>query len=126
MENISFGDATLLLYEKDTSFGYYTLSMREPDGEMIMSHTSAPRSSEPILVMGQLSGEYPFVAVIIQDPKLLSETATIEVAVNSQSPLTTPTNGRASAILVSPSLVNGWGAVTLYNAQDEVLYAQEG
>jgi hypothetical protein len=116
----------MLLYEKDTSFGYYTLSMRESDGEMIMSHTSAPKSSEPILVMGQLSGEYPFVAVIIQDPTLLSETATIEVAVSSQSPLTTPTNGRASAILLSPSLVQGWGTITLYNARGEVLYVQEG
>jgi len=116
----------VLLYEKGTSFGYYALSVREPDEELVMSSVSSPKSNEPILVVGQASGESPFVAVIIQDPKLLAETATIEVAVNSQSPLTTSTHGRAGVILVSPSLVNGWGAVTLYNARGEVLYMQEG
>ena len=126
IENITLGESTVLLYEKGTSVGYYTLSVREPAGELVMSRTSGPKSGEPILVMGQLSGEYPFVVVIIQDPILLAKTATIEVAVNSQSPLTASTNGRASAILVSPSQINDWGAVTLYNARGEVIYRQEG
>jgi len=126
IEDILIGESVVLLYEKGTSFGYYALSVREPDGEMVIIRVSSPKSSDPILVMGQLSGEYPFVAVIIQDPILLAETATIEVAVPSQFSLTISTNGRASAILVSPSLVNGWGAVTLYNVQGAVLYTQEG
>jgi hypothetical protein len=120
-----FGDSVLLLYENSTSFGYYALSIREPNGEMVISQLSVAKSGEPIFVMDQLSGEYPFVAVIIEDPKLIAETTTLAVNINSQNPLTATTNGQAGAILVSPSLVDGWGTVTLYDAQGKVLYAQE-
>jgi hypothetical protein len=120
-----FNDSVLLLYENSTSFGYYALSIREPDGEMVISQLSAAKSDEPILVMVQLSGEQPFVAVIIEDPKLIAETTTIEVDINSQDPLTVTTNGQAGALLVSPSLVNGWETITLYDAQGKVLYTQE-
>jgi hypothetical protein len=119
-----FDDSVLLLYKNSTSFGYYALSIREPDGEMVISQVSSDKSGEPILVMWQLSGEQPFVAVIIEDPKLIAETTTIEVDINSQNPLTATTNGQAGAILVSPSLINGWGTVTLYDAQGKVLYTQ--
>jgi hypothetical protein len=33
LNQLSFKDSTLLLYEKDSSFGYYTLSVRKPEGE---------------------------------------------------------------------------------------------
>lgn len=52
IENISLGKPMVLLHEKDISFGYYILSIRESDGEMITSHASSPKSGEPILVMG--------------------------------------------------------------------------
>src|SRR5215211_3916323 len=126
LNQLSFDDSTLLLYEKGTSFGYYTLSVREPAGEMVLNQLSATKSSDPILVMGQSSGAYPFVAVILQDPTLLAKTTTIEVSAALQSPLTVSTNGQASVILVSPSLAAGWNTVTLYNAQGEVLYTQGG
>ena len=126
LNQLTFDDATLLIYEKGTSFGYYGLSVREPDGEMVLSQLSATRSDDPILVMGQRSGTYPFVAVIIQDPMLLTQTVTVEVTVDSQSPLSAANNGESSVILVSPALANGWIDVTLYGADGEVLYTQGG
>jgi hypothetical protein len=91
LQQLSFEDSTLLLYEKDSSFGYYTVSVREPEGELVISQLSAPKSNGPILVFGQHSGTNPFVAVIIQDPAVSVETATIEVADHTGSSLTTPT-----------------------------------
>jgi len=126
LTNIQFEDAVVFLYQTSTSFGYYALSVREPDGEMVTSQLAAPNSDEPILVMGQSSGSHPFVAIIIQDPKLLAETATIEVAVDAASPLTASTDSQASVILVSPAFATGWRTVTLYNAQGDVLYTQGG
>ena len=126
LNHVTFEDATVLIYEKGTSFGYYGLSVREPDGELVLNQLSATKSNDPILVMGQRSGTYPFVAVIIQDPTLLAQTATVEVTVDSQSPLTAATNGESSVILVSTALATGWGTVTLYNAEGEALYIQEG
>ena len=121
-----FDDSVVLLYEDNTSFGYYALSIREPDGEMVINQLSTAKSGEPILVMWQPSGEQPFVAVIIADPTLIAETTTIEVRVNSQSPFTATTNGQAGVILVSSSVVNGFGTVTLYDAHGNALYTQEG
>ena len=121
----TFEDSRLLLYEKGTSFGYYTLSVRAPEGELVMNRLSASKPNDPILVFGQSSGTYPFVAVIIQAPALSAETTTVEVADSSGSSLTMPTHGEVSAVLVSPAFAEGWGAVTLYDAQGEVLYRQE-
>jgi len=45
---------------------------------------------------------------------------------DSQNRLTATTDGQVGAILVSPSPVNEWLTVTLYNAQGQVLYSQEG
>jgi hypothetical protein len=102
------------------------LSVRESDGEMIVDHVSSAKSNQPILVIGQFSGRQPFVAVIIQDQNLLTKTSKIEVAVASQSPLAASTGGKPSVIFVSPTLANGWGNVTLYDAQGNVLFTQEG
>jgi hypothetical protein len=117
-------DALVLLYENDTSFGYYTLTVREPEGVLASNHASAAKSDQPILIIGQLTGDRPFMAIVIQDAALSAETTAIEVAIDSQNRLTTTTNGQAGAILVSPSPVNAWGTVTLYNAQGKVLYTQ--
>jgi hypothetical protein len=120
-------DSVVLLYEKNTSFGYYTLTVRESDGAVVVSHNvSAAKSDQPILIIGQLTGDQPFIAVVIQDATLLAKTTAIEVVIDAQNSLTATTNGQAGAILVSPSPVNGWRTVTLYNAQGEVLYSQEG
>ena len=56
LNHINFDDATVLIYKKGTSFGYYSLSVREPDGEMVLNQLSATKSNDPILVMGQHSG----------------------------------------------------------------------
>jgi hypothetical protein len=120
-------DSVVLLYENDISFGYYTLTAQEPDGAVVVSHNvSAAKSDQPILIIGQLTGDQPFIAVVIQDATLLAKTTAIEVVIDAQNSLTATTNGQAGAILVSPSPVNGWRTVTLYNAQGEVLYSQEG
>ena len=125
LNQLSFEDSTLLLYETGTSFGYYALSVREPEGELVVSQLSASRADDPILVFGQQSGTNPFVAIIIQDPTLSSEATTIEVTDSSGSSVTTSTGGQGSAILVSPAFAKGWGTVTLYSAQGGVLYRQE-
>ena len=120
-------DSVVLLYENDTSFGYYTLTAQEPDGAVVVSqNVSAAKSDQPILIIGQLTGDQPFMAVVIQDATLLAETTAIEVGIDAQNRLTATTNGQAGAILVSPSPVDGWRTVTLYNAQGNVLYSQEG
>ncbi|HSL46247.1 MAG TPA: hypothetical protein VK897_22625 [Anaerolineales bacterium] len=62
----------------------------------------------------------------IQDPMLFAETTTIEVTVDSQSPVAAATNGESSVILVSAALANGWQSVTLYDTAGEVLYTQGG
>ena len=118
-------DSIVLLYENTTSFGYYTLTVREPEGKPAMNHcVSAMKSDQPILIIGQMSGNKPFLAVIIQDTALLAETTAIEVAIDSQNRLTATTNGQKGVILVSPSPVNDWGTITLYNAQGKILYRQ--
>jgi len=120
-------DSTVLLYEENTSFGYYTLTVRESDGAVVvLRNVSAAKSDQPILVIGQLTGDQPFIAVVIQDAILLAETTAIEVVIDSQNRLTATTNRQAGAILVSPLPVNGWRAVTLYSAEGKVLYSQEG
>lgn len=119
-------DSSVLLYEDSTSFGYYILTVQESDGTVVASHHgSAAKSDQPILVMGQLTGEQPLLAVVIQDETFLAETTAIEVLIDAENRLTATTGGRAGAILVSPSPVDGWRAVTLYNAQGETLYRQE-
>jgi hypothetical protein len=118
-------DATVLLYEENGSFGCYTLTVQEPDGEVIVSENiSAAKTDEPILTIGQLTGDRPFIAVVIQDPEWVAETTAIEVAIDAQNRLTATTNGRMGAILISPSPVAAWGPITLYNAQGQVLYRQ--
>lgn len=120
-------DSAVLLYEKNTSFGYYTLTVRESDGAVVvLQNVSAAKSDQPILIIGQLTGDQPFIAIVIQDATLLAETTAIEVTIDSQNRLTATTNRQAGAILISPSPVNGWRAVTLYNAEGKVLYSQEG
>ena len=127
VEDKLLNDSVVLLYEKGTSFGYYTLTVRESDGAVEVSHNvSAAKSDQPILILGQLTGDQLFIAIVIQDATLLAETTAIEVIIDSQNRLTATTNRQAGAILVSPSPVNGWRTVTLYNAQGKVLYSQEG
>lgn len=120
-------DSAVLLYEKSTLFGYYILTVRESDGAVVVSHdVSAAKSDQPILIIGRFTEDQSFIAVVIQDATLLAETTAIEVAIDSQNRLTATTHGQAGAILVSPSPVNEWRTVTLYNAQGKVLYSQEG
>jgi hypothetical protein len=117
-------DSIVLLYKNSTSFGYYTLTVREPEGKLAVDHhVSAVKSDQPILVIGQLTGTKPFLAVIIQDNTLLAETSAIEVVIDSQNRLTATTNSQAGVILVSPYPVRNWGTVTLYNAQGKILYS---
>jgi hypothetical protein len=118
-------DSIVLLYEKGSSFGYYVLSIREPDGEWVTSNLSAGKSSQPILIIQQISGDQPFIAVIIQDEKLLTETTAVEAVIDSQNHLTSTTNNKQGVILWSPSPIDGWRTINLYNAQGEVLYSQE-
>ena len=119
-------DSVVLLYEENASFGYYKLTVQEPGGAVVVSHNvSTAKSDQPILIIGQLTGDQPFMAVVIQDATLLAETTAIEALIDSQNRLTATTNGQAGAILVSPSPVDGWRTVTLYGAQGNVLYSQE-
>ena len=118
-------DSTALLYENSTSFGYYTLTVQEPEGGLVSNHVSAAKSDQPILIVGQFTGDLPLIAVVIQDAALAAETTAIEVSIDSQNRLTATTNGQVGAILVSPSPVNEWRTVTLYNAQGQVLYSHE-
>jgi hypothetical protein len=120
-------DSVVLLYEQSASFGYYTLTVRESDGVLVeLQHVSAAKSDQPILIIGQLTGDEPVIAVVIQDLTLLAETTAIEVSIDAQNRLTATTNRQAGAILVSPSPVIGWKTITLYNAQGETLYSQAG
>jgi hypothetical protein len=119
-------DSIVLLYEKGATFGYYVLSVQEPDGELIVpSNVSVAKSDQPILIIQQQSGDEPFMAVIIQDATLLAETTAIEVFIDSQNRLTSTTHNQKGVILWSPSPIKDWRTVTLYNAQGEVLYSQE-
>ena len=121
------GDSVVLLYDQSTSFGYYVLTARESDGALVeLEHVTAAKSDEPILIIGRLTGDHPFMAVVIQDTALSAETTAIEVSLDPQNRLTATTNNQTGVILVSPSPVGDWEAVTLYNAQGGILYRQEG
>jgi hypothetical protein len=53
VEDKLLNDSAVLLYEKGTSFGYYTLTVRESDGAVVVSHNvSAAKSDQPILILG--------------------------------------------------------------------------
>jgi hypothetical protein len=120
-------DSVVLLYEKGASFGYYVLAIREPDGELVVSsNVSVPKSDQPILIIQQKSGDEPFMAVVIQDVTLLADTTAIEIFIDSQNRLTSTLNNQKGAILWSPSPIDDWRTVTLYNAQGETIYSQEG
>jgi hypothetical protein len=120
-------DSAVLLYEKGDSFGYYVLAIREPDGELVVSNNvSVPKSNQPILIIQQKSGDEPFMAVVIQDATLLADTTAIEIYIDSQNRLTSTTNNQKGAILWSPSPIDNWRTVTLYSAQGETIYSQEG
>lgn len=119
-------DSSVVLYDKGTSFGYSLLTVREPDGNVTVSQdVSAAKSEGPILIIGQLTGDHPFMAVVIQDAALLAETRAVEAVIDSQIRLGATTDGRAGVILVSPSPVHMWQTIALYNAQGRVLYSQD-
>ncbi len=119
-------DSVVLLYEKGASFGYYVLAVREPDGEMVVpNHVSVPKSDQPILIIQQKTGDEPFMAVVIQDTTLLADTTAVEVLIDSRNRLTSTTNNQKGVILWSPSPIDDWRTLTLYNAQGEILYSQE-
>jgi len=119
-------DSIVLLYEKGDTFGYYVLSVQEPDGALVeSSNVSVAKSDQPILIIQQISGDQPFMAVVIQDATLLAETTAIEVFIDSQNRLTSTTQNQKGAIIWSPSPIKDWKTVTLYNARGEVLYSQE-
>jgi hypothetical protein len=119
-------DSVVLLYEKGASFGYYVLTLQEPDGELIVSNNvSVPKSDQPILIIQQKTGDQPFMAVVIQDSTLLAETTAVEVFIDSQNRLTSTLNDQKGVILWSPSPIHDWRTVTLYNTQGEILYSQE-
>jgi hypothetical protein len=119
-------DSTALLYEDSTSFGYYMVTVQEPDDTLESNNVSATKSEETILVIGRLTGDRPILAVVIQDAALAAETTAIEVSIDSHNRLTSTTNGQVGAIIVSPFPVTEWRTVTLYNAQGLALYSQEG
>lgn len=118
-------DSIVILYENGTSYGYFILTVQDPGGLQAVNQTSAVKSEEPILILGQLKGDKPFMAVVIQETALLAETAAIEVAIDSQNRLTATTNGKAGVIIWSPSRVNDWRTITLFNAHGKILYRQE-
>ena len=118
-------DSAVILYETWGTFGYYQLATRLPDGAVIVSqHVTAARSAEPILILGQFTGDQPFVAVIIQDAALLAQTAAVEIALDTQSYLSATTDGGAGVILVAHSPVKAWKTVALYSAEGKLLYSQ--
>lgn len=119
------GDSSVLLYEEGTSYGCYTLTVREPEGMVVTNHISATKSGEPLLILEHLSADKFFVAVVVQEAALMTRTAAIELAIDSQNRLTSTTDGKAGVILVSPSPVKDWSAVVLYDAQGKILYRQE-
>ncbi len=118
--------STVLLYQDSASFGYYKLTMGDGKGIQATNNATAARSDEPILVLGQLTGTKPFMAVIIQDVSLSARTTAIEALIDSQNRLTATTDGKAGVILTSPSPLNDWKTITLYDANGAVLYSQEG
>jgi hypothetical protein len=119
-------DSVVLLYEKGTSFGYYVLTVGEQNGELVVSNNvTAMKSDQPILIIQQKTGDQPFMAVVIQDPTLLAETTAVEVFIDSQNYLTSTLNHQKGVILWSPSPIDDWRTVTLYNAQGETIYTQE-
>jgi hypothetical protein len=118
-------DSLVVLYETNTSFGYYLLRVQEPQGLLsALSNVSAAKSDQPILIIGRLTGAQPFVVVIIQDMTLRAKTTAIEIAVDSQNYLTSTTDGKSGVIVSSPSPVKEWKTVTLYDAQGQILYRQ--
>jgi len=118
-------DASVVLYNKGTSFGYRLLTVRKPAGEVTVSlDVSTTKSDEPILIIGQLTGNHPFMAVVIQDAASLAETRAVEAIIDSQNCLGATTEGRAGVILVSPSPVHEWQTIALYSAQGRVRYSQ--
>lgn len=120
-------ESLVLLYEDSTSFGYYILQVQEPGNVLSASNNvSAAKSNQPILIVGQLTGPRPFIAVVIQDAALSAKTTAMQIAIDSQNYLGATTNGKTGAILVSPSPVKDWETITLYNAQGNVLYNQRG
>jgi len=118
-------NSSVLLYEDGNSFGYYTLTVREGEGIQATSQVSAAKSDQPILVIGQLTGNQPFMAVVIQEAALLAETKAIEIYIDPQNRLTATTDGKAGVILFSPSPVEDWETVTLYDAQGNILFSQD-
>lgn len=119
-------DSSVLLYEKGDLFGYYTLTIQEPKGKMvILNQSSRTRSDQPIVILDKLSEEQPIMAVLIQDTKLLAETTAIEVVLGSNNFLTITIQDQKGAVLVSPSPVDRWSAINLYNTRGEILYSLE-
>lgn len=118
-------DSSVLLYESDTSFGYYLPSVHEPEGTLSVKGASSEKSGEPIMVFEQLKEGKPFIAVIIQDKTLLAEAAAVEVAVNPYNTLSSTTDGKAGVVLISPTQMKEWEIVTLYNSQGGVVYNKE-
>jgi hypothetical protein len=120
-------DSSVLLYEKDDTFGYYTLTVQEPkDKLVVLNHKSSTKSDQPILILDKLSEEQPIMAVFVQDTKLLAETTAIEVGIDPNNRLTATIQDQKGVILISPTPVETWRTITLYNAQGGILYSQEG
>ena len=119
-------DSSVLLYEKGDLFGYYTLTIQEPKGKMvILNQSSRTRSDQPIVILDKLSEEQPIMAVLIQDTKLLAETTAIEVVLSPNNFLTTTIQDQKGAVLVSASPIDRWSAINLYNTRGEILYSLE-
>ena len=120
-------DSSVMLYETSAAFGYYQLAIREPDGAVVVSqHVSAAKSAEPVLILGQFTGDQPFVAAVIQDAALLAQTAAVQIALDGQSYLGATTDGGAGVILVAHSPVKAWETIELYSAEGKLLYSQTG
>lgn len=119
-------DSSVLLYQSSNTYGYYILTIKEPEALVVLNQVAVAKNEEPILIFGHLSGDHPFIIVVIQDKTLADETTAIEVSIDSQNILTATTNKQAGAILISPAAVNDWRTVKLFNAQGEILYKQKG
>ena len=118
-------DSAVMLYETGATFGYYQLAIRESDGAVVVTqHVSAAKSADPILILGQFTGDQPFVAVFIQDKTLLAETMAVEIALDTQSYLSATTDGEAGVVLVAHSPVKAWKTIALYGAPGKLLYSQ--
>jgi hypothetical protein len=57
---------------------------------------------------------------------LLAETTAIEVGIDPNNRLTATIQDQKGVILISPTPVEAWRTITLYNAQGGILYSQEG